>query len=115
MCTKINETTKTKFEDLMNSCVDVTNHSEANSFVCEVEDFIKSNGINSKFYYYYVMQEYESFENVVNIFIEEHLSEEDCELPEVGFKWLPCDNRLVLGIYDGIGGFEECRAWEFDV
>jgi hypothetical protein len=115
MCTKINETNKTKFEELMNGCINVTNHDEASSFVREVEDFIISNGINSKFYYYYVMQEYESFENVVNIFIKEHNLEEDCEFPEVGFKWLPCDNRLVLGIYDGIGGFEEYRTWEFDV
>lgn len=118
MCTKINETTKTKFEELMNSCINVTDHGEASLFVAEAEDFITKNGINTKsggkFYFYYVMQEYESFENVVNIFIVEH-NLEDCELPEVGFKWLPCDNRLVLGIYDGIGGFEECRAWEFDI
>lgn len=115
MCSKINETTKAKFEELMNGCVDVTNHSEADSFICEVEDFIKINDINSKFNYYYVMQTYERFENVVNRFIEEHLSGEDCEVPKVGFKWFPCDNRLVLGIYDEIGGSEEFRAWEFDV
>jgi hypothetical protein len=121
MCTKINETTKTKFEELMNSCIDVTDHSEASLFVAEVEDFITKNGINTKsggkFYFYYVMQEYESYEGIVKNFINEHEHDldEGCTLPKLGFKWLPCSNRLVLGVYDGIGDFEEWLAWEFDI
>lgn len=118
---KFGETRKAlEWLELMYYAVQVDSESEALDFFQEVENlankfgFILENG--RKFSSANAIHDWKIVEKKVEEWIDELEREygDDVEdLPCVGLQYRNHGDILVLGIHDGVGGFDEMSAWGF--
>lgn len=106
-----------KWYSLMESCVDVFDESWARDFFDDVESLARELNLTlidgRKFSADDALEDWRIVEDKVNEWIEEEDLDVDDGLPNVGLVYRTHNDRLVLGIHDGIGGFDEMASWEF--
>ena len=106
--------------ELMNYCVNIDSESEARSFFRDVEKTAKDLGFvlsdGREFSARDAVHDWKIVEKKVDEWVEDLIREngEDVEgLPNIGLIYRNYGDRLVLGIHDGVGGFDEMSEWEF--
>lgn len=106
-----------KWYMLMESCVDVFDENWARDFFDDVETMSRELGLTlvdgRNFSADDAMEDWLYVEEKVNEWIDEENLDVDDGLPNVGLVYRTHNDKLVLGIHDGIGGFDEMAIWEF--
>ena len=103
--------------ELMNSCIDVDSERWARDFFDDAETLARELNLvlvdGRKFSADDAVEEWRDVEHIVEKWIDDEELELDGDIPMVGLVYRMHDDRLVLGIHDGVGGFDEMAAWEF--
>lgn len=101
---------------LMDECVSVDEERWARDYFDDVETLARELNLTlvggKEFHADDALDEWRWCEEKVNQWIDEDDLEDD--FPSVGLVYRRFDDRLVLGIHDGIGGFVEMTEWSFD-